>query len=193
MSRERKKGEGLMSSPSTGAPDDSFHNRLNRVAEVRVPNEEARPVISVLPDWKAAFVIPIGIGSAILVGMLSVIAVRVGFFHATGAAMIGNNPNMLMAIETVVAMIASFVLFFLFPYKGTQYNFLQFFGVVIMISMMHNLVHKAPGLFGLAFSPEWTETVTIVTEPNSFFVRGQSVLFVTPDKKAKVLPPVNRG
>ena len=182
-----------MSSPSTGAPDNSFHDRLNRVAEVREPLERDKPVINILPDRKAAMIGPIGIGLAILVGMFSVIAVRIAFFHATGAAMIGDNPSMMMVIETVAAMIASFLIFFALPFKGPQFNFLQFLGVVIMISMMHNLVHKAPGIFGLAFSPEWTQAVTTVTEPNSFFVRGQSVLFMTPEKKEKTLPPVRRG
>lgn len=182
----------MSGAPSAG-PNNSFHERLNRVAEVRAPQEEIQPVVDILPDWKASFVGPLGIASAVLVGMLTVVAVRAGFYHVTGAAMIGENPNMMMAIETGAALVASFLVFLLFPYRGAQYNFLQFLGVIIMISMMHNMVHKAPGVFSLAFSPEWTNIVTTVTEPNSFFVRGQSVPFIKEPATEKVLPRVRRG
>ncbi|NNE88205.1 MAG: hypothetical protein HKN27_09025 [Silicimonas sp.] len=182
-----------MSGAPAAGPNEDFHDRLNRVAEVREPREAARQPVSVLPDWKAAFVGPVGIGLAVLVGMLSVVAVRIAFFHINGAAMIGANPNVMMAMEAAAALFASFLVFLILPYKGAMYNFLQFLGVVVMISMMHNLVHKAPGVFSLAFSPQWTQTVTTVTEPNSFFVRGQSVPFIKEPKAEKTMPKVRRG
>ena len=182
----------MSGAPSAG-PNEGFRERLNRVAEVREPQDIAKQPVDVLPNWKATFVGPAGIGLALLMGMLSVVAVRAAFFHFNGAAMIGENPNMMMAMEAGAALLVSFIVFFVFPFKGAMYNFLQFLGVVVMISMMHNLVHKAPGVFSLAFSPEWTQTVTTVTEPNSFFVRGQSVPFIKEPEAEKVLPPVRRG
>lgn len=175
-----------MSGAPASGPDEKFQERVNR-ADVA-----PRAHVNLLPDWRAPFIGPLGIALAILMGMCAVIAVRVGMFHVTGSAMISDAPNVTMAIETATALFASLLFFFVFPYRGAQYNFFQFVGVVVMISMMHNVVHKVPGVFSLAFSPEWTETVTTVTEPNSFYVRGQSVPFIPEPKKEKTLPKVRR-
>ena len=176
-----------MSGAPASGPDEKFQDRVNRVGD----GAPARPVVSVLPDWRTPFIIPLGIALAILTGMIAVIAVRVGMFHVTGSAMVSDSPNVTMAIEALTALFSSLLFFYIFPFRGAQYNFFQFVGVVIMISMMHNLVHKAPSVFALAFSPEWTQVVTTVTEPNSFYVRGQSVPFI-PESNEKVLPTIRR-
>lgn len=176
-----------MSGAPASGPDEKFQDRVNRAAE----SGTARPVVSVLPDWRAPFIIPLGIALAILMGMVAVIAVRVGMYHVTGSAMISDSPNVTMGIEALTALFSSLLFFYVFPFRGAQYNFFQFVGVIVMISMMHNLVHKAPGVFALAFSAEWAETVTTQTEPNSFYVRGQSVPFV-PESTEKTLPKVRR-
>ena len=106
--------------------------------------------------------------------------------------MSSESPNITMAIEALTALFASLLFFYVFPYRGAQYNFFQFLGVVVMISMMHNMVHKVPSVFALAFSQEWTQTVTTQTEPNSFYVRGQSVPFVPEPKIEKTLPKIRR-
>lgn len=177
-----------MSGAPASGPDEKFHDRVNRAADPA----HVHPPVSLLPDWRAPFIIPLGIALAILMGMAAVVGVRVGMYHITGAAMVTETPNVTMAIEAATALFASLLLFFVFPFRGAQYNFFQFVGVIFMISMMHNLVHKVPGAFSLAFSPEWTETVTTVTEPNSFYVRGQSVPFVPEPKQEKVLPKIRR-
>ncbi len=179
-----------MSGAPASGPDEKFHDRVAHVADVTAAR--ARPPVSVLPDWRAPFIGPLGILLALLVGMTAVIAVRVGMFHVTGSAMVSDSPNVTMAIETATALFASLLVFFVFPYRGAQYNFFQFLGVIVMISMMHNFVHKVPGVFSLAFSPEWTETVTTVTEPNSFYVRGQSLPFIPEPKEEKTMPKVRR-
>ncbi|MEO9824305.1 MAG: hypothetical protein ABJF50_07820 [Paracoccaceae bacterium] len=177
-----------MSGAPASGPDEKFQDRVNRAAE----GATVRPVVSVLPDWRAPFIMPFGIALAILMGMIAVIAVRVGMFHVTGSAMISDSPNVTMGIEALTALFASLLFFYVFPFRGAQYNFFQFLGVVVMISMMHNLVHKVPSVFALAFSPEWAQTVTTQTEPNSFYVRGQSVPFVPEPKTKKALPKVRR-
>ena len=100
---------------------------------------------------------------------------------------------MTLAIETGAALLVSFLLFALLPYKGAAYKFVQFGGVVLMISMMHNAVHSAPGTFSALFSPEWTAAVQAKTEPNSLYLRGEVIPFVKPVEEEKVLPPVRRG
>ncbi|MEM8804410.1 MAG: hypothetical protein AAGF55_17965, partial [Pseudomonadota bacterium] len=85
----------------------------------------------------------------------------------------------------------SFILFALLPYKGIQYKFVQFAGVILMISMMHNAVHSSPGLFNAMFSPEWTAAVTEQTEPNSLYLRGEVIPFIKKDEEKK-LPTIRR-
>ena len=177
-----------MSGAPASGPDEKFQNRVNRVGD----GSSARAQVNILPDWRAPFIIPLGILLAVLTGMASVVVVRVGFFHVTGSALISNSPNVTMGIETLTALFASLLFFYVFPFRGAQYNFFQFLGVIFMISMMHNIVHKVPGPFSLAFSPEWTQIVTTVTEPNSFYLRGQSIPFVPEPEVEKTLPKVRR-
>jgi hypothetical protein len=124
--------------------------------------------------------------------MAAVVFVRIGLYHTTGSAMVSTSPNVTMGIEALTSLFTSLLVFYVFPFRGAQYNFFQFVGVMVMVPMMHNLVHKAPSAFSLAFSPEWTQTVTTVTEPNSFYVRGQSIPFVPEPEIEKTLPRIRR-
>ena len=166
-----------MSSPNSGKPNAGFHDRLNRVAERRAPHEAGRQPVDVLPDWKENASGPAGIVLAILVGILAVLVVRLVRFHFTGQAMVTDSPDMTMAMETAGAMALSLVVFFMLPWRGFQYKLLQFGGVVLMITTMHNAVHSTPGVFRLAFSSDWTDTVLANTEQGSMYVRGTSMPF----------------
>lgn len=178
-----------MSGAPTG-PNQSFQERLGRVAEQRAPFEELEPV-SVLPDIKSRFSGKFGLFAAVFIGLLAVVIVRIARFHFTGEAMIGGqNADLTLAIETGAALAVSFLIFALLPFKGVQFKFAQFGGVIVMISMMHNVVHQAPAVFSAMFSPEWTAAVTEQTEPNSLYLRGEVIPFVKEEKK---LPSVRRG
>lgn len=167
-----------MSSPQSSTPNSAFQNRLNRVAERRAPIEAERPEIDVLPDWKENASGPASYVAALLTGVVAVLAFRLVRFHFFGEALVTDSPNLTLALETAGALILSFAIFFLLPWKGIKYKFVQFGGVAVMALAMHNMVHSAPGLFSLAFSPEWTETVIASTEPSSLYVRGHSIPFV---------------
>lgn len=166
-----------MSSPQSVTPSSGFQSRLNRVAERRAPHEAARPQIDVLPDWRENARGPAGIAAAILCGILAVVIVRVARFHVMGVALVSDSPDLTLATEMGAALLLSFLMFMLLPWKGIQFRFLQFGGVALMALTMHNMVHSAPGLFRLAFSPEWTDRVLAETEASSMYVRGQSIPF----------------
>lgn len=176
-------------SGAPSGPNKSFQNRLARVEGFRPTPEDAAPV-SVLPDMKSRFSGKFALFFALAIGVLAVLFVRIARFHFSGEAMIGGHPDMTLAMETGAALVLSFVLFALLPYKGIQYKFVQFGGVILMISMMHNAVHSAPGVFNAMFSPEWTAAVTEQTEPNSLYLRGEVIPFV---KEEKAMPTVRRG
>ena len=178
-----------MSSSHAAAPDEGFQNRLTRVAERRAPHEAARPMVDVLPDWRANIREPMGMALALASGLVAVFVVRVIGYHAFGTAMIGDHPDLIMAAETVAALALAVAVFLLSPFRGYKFHLLQFAGVALMITTMHNMVHSAPGLFSLAFSPDWTEEVTGTTDPGSLYLRGQSLPFTTPaDDPAPAAP-----
>lgn len=177
-----------MSIAQSGGPNQSFNERLHRVAEHRAPIEAAKEPVEVLPDWQSRISGKVGLALALIVGLLSVLIVRIASYHLLGSAMISENADMTLAKESGAALVLSFALFMLFPYKGPQYKIVQLAGVLIMISMMHNAVHKAPGLFAALFSPEWASEVTSVTEPNSLYLRGEVIHFVKPEPVEEEVP-----
>lgn len=181
-----------MSSPQSATPNAGFNDRLNRVAERRAPHEAQRPQIEVLPDWRDNARGPAGIAAAIVTGILAVVVVRIARFHVMGVALVSDRPDLTLAIEMAASLILSFMIFMLLPWKGVQYRFLQFAGVALMALTMHNMVHSAPGLFRLVFSPEWTDRVLAETEPSSMYIRGHSVPFAGKIKEevAEVEEPV---
>ena len=164
-----------MSSPQSATPNAGFQDRLNRVAERRAPHEAARPQIDVLPDWKENARGPAGIAAALLAGILAVVIVRLARFHVMGVALVSDSPDITLAVEMGASLLLSFLIFLFLPWKGIQYRFLQFGGVALMTLTMHNIVHSSPGLFRLAFSPDWTDRVLAQTEPGSMYVRGHSI------------------
>ena len=166
-----------MSSPQSATPNPGFQDRLNRVAERRAPHEAARPQIDVLPDWRENARGPAGIAAAVLTGILAVVIVRLARFHIMGVALISDSPDVTLAVEMGASLLLSFLIFLFLPWKGIQYRFLQFGGVALMALTMHNMVHSSPGLFRLAFSPDWTDRVLAQTEPSSMYVRGHSIPF----------------
>jgi|GEM_PF-1941020 len=189
-----------MSSPQTGSPDSSFQNRLNRVAEKRAPIEAAKPEVAVLPDWKESIKHPSAIVGAALVGMLAVFVARYARYHLMGGSLAGDDADITMMIDGAIGVACSFVLFSALRFKGAEYKAAQTFGIFAMIMIMHNFVHAAPRVFNTVFSPQWTQEVIAMTEPNSILFRGATfVLYeekvsaeAASEEEAPALPKVRR-
>ena len=179
-----------MSSPvgDTG-PARSFESRLNRVEDARAPHEDGKPEVSVLPDWRRDVAANSGILVAVLIGLLAVLAVRVGLFHFTGTAMLSDTPDITLVLEAGAASILAVAVLMFFPFNGLKFKLVELAAVAVMITAMHNLVHTVPGVFSLAFSPEWTANVLAQTEPKSILLRGEVIPLTTEEK---VLPIVRR-
>lgn len=111
-----------------------------------------------------------GLLTAILIGCLAVFAVRLSLFHLTGSALIGFDPVITMALEMGTAIAFSFLVFVFLPFNGFAARMGQIMGVVLMMTLMHNAVHAAPGLFGTLFSKDWTEDVIAATKPRSVYI-----------------------
>lgn len=161
-------------SSTTGGPNSSFQDRLNRVAEARAPIEAAKPQVDLTPDWKTNIRYPLSLVGAALLGMLAVFIARYARFHLTGGALTGDDADLTMIIDGGLAAGCSFLLFGLLRFDGAEYKLAQTVGIVVMVCIMHNFVHAAPAVFDIVFSPEWTQDVIAYTEPKSILFRGVS-------------------
>lgn len=182
-----------MSSPmgQTGA-DRSFKSRVNRVEVAGAPFEQARAEISVLPDWKRDVAQKLEIPMAFLLGAIAVLIVRLIQFHQNGTALISATPDRTMAIEASAAVVLCIVAFLVLPFRGLPSLLAQFAGIAATIVLMHNVVHSAPGVFSLAFSPTWTEKVLASTEAKSIYFRGETIPIAPPSSAEKKMPTVLR-
>ncbi|MDJ0640383.1 MAG: hypothetical protein QNJ20_16280 [Paracoccaceae bacterium] len=183
-----------MSGPAA-APNQGFHNRLNRVAEVRAPIEAAKPEVPVLPDWKAHFRQPIALLAAVLAGAMAVAVTRYLRFYMTGGTLMGDDADTAMLIDAAMGATGAFLLVTMFQINGAYLKIAQILGAVAMVVGMHNAVHAAPWAFNLAFSTEWTRNVVTTTEPNSILFRGTSYVVYTPREATAepVVPVVRRA
>ena len=181
-----------MSSPAGGAPNQSFNDRLNRVAEARAPIEATKPHVPPIPDWKENFKYPAAIVGAAIVGMLAVFVARYVRFHMMGGTLAGDDPDITMMIDAGLGAACSFVLFSMLRFSGPEFKAAQTFGIAAMVMCMHNLVHAAPTAFNLLFSEEWTEEVTTFTEPNSILFRGVSFVIYETEEEARAAPVILR-
>jgi phosphatidylserine synthase len=125
--------------------------------------------------------------------MSVVVAVRLIRFHSTGTAMISDKPEITTGIEAGAAVVVSFLVFLLFPFRGARYVLLLLIGIGVATTTMHNAVHAKPEIFARLFSPAWTEEVVAATEPNSLLVLDQVIPIALPKKEEKVIPTVRRA
>ncbi len=161
-----------MSSRPISSRMPSFRSRLNRVAEARAPYEAERPEVSVLPDWKQHFRLPMAIFAAMIVGALAVLAVRYARLQYMGGGFAGQNPDVTMAIDVGAAFAIAFILFALARKSGLLLAAGHLVGVFAMIGFMHNVAHTAPQLFASIYSAPWTTEIASASEPGSLYFRG---------------------
>ncbi|MBV1903576.1 MAG: hypothetical protein KUG58_08075 [Marinosulfonomonas sp.] len=168
MDQEQKKnfGERLKRISKGGA---------NTTAQVYVgPVEEAKVRRQAdAGDLSSSMQYPLWIIGAVILGAGSVVLSRLVRFQVTGGALAGENSDLLMIVDGVVAL--TFVIAFrsMLGVNGLSMKLAKIVGVVAMIGLMHSLVHEAPGAFAKVFSPVWVNEVIATTKPRSvLFLRG---------------------
>ncbi len=180
-----------MSGQSGGTPDRGFQDRIHRMQERRAPIEAARPHIDVLPDWRENIRYPATLVGMAFLGMFAVFFARYARFHLMGGSLTGQEPDITMVIDAVLAGVAGVVIFMAIGLttrdsnRGERRSMFSLgalgdnpvkaalvVGIAIMIGAMHNMVHSMPKVFGVVFSQEWTEDVIAYSEPGSIYFRG---------------------
>jgi hypothetical protein len=119
---------------------------------------------------------PMSIIGAFMVGVFAVFATRFIRFTMMGGELTGENADLWMVVDGVLAIGIVISLRSVFRFGGKALETAKTVGIVAMILTMHNFVHIVPGFFGSVFSPEWTTQIIETTKPNSFLFRGISFM-----------------
>ena len=161
---------------------DAFSERLARLgaehsARADMQTQQAKAAQGSRPEWVTNLAYPGSIVGACILGLLSVVISRYCMFHITGAPDPDADPDLTMIVDGALAFGIAFVLRMAFMMTDKVHLASKTVGIWIALTCMHNLVHDYPGLWSTAFSEEWVERTTEMTEPRSFYFRGYSFLF----------------
>lgn len=180
-----------------------FQNRLNRIAaggpntmgqvyvgpaETSSSTKNGKGKSKAGPDVLDNVLYPMSIIGAFMVGVFAVFATRFIRFHMLGGELTGENADLWMILDSVIAIGIVISLRSVFRFGGKALETAKTVGIVAMILMMHNFVHIAPGFFGSVFSPEWTSEVIATTKPKSFLFRGVSFIIGDYEEPQAPLP-----
>ncbi|MEL7093335.1 MAG: hypothetical protein AAFN94_16525 [Pseudomonadota bacterium] len=158
---------------------DVFGERLSRLAEthtirVETQTQQAAAKQGRTPQWLRNLGYPASIVGACLLGILAVALSRYCMFHITGVPDPNGDPDMTMIVDGALAFAIAFVLRMMFWMTDKVHLIAKTVGIWIALITMHNLVHDFPAVWSAAFSPEWVEITTRMTEPRTLYFRGLS-------------------
>ena len=128
------------------------------------------------PEVVGNILYPMSIIGAFLIGAFAVLLTRFIRFHMAGGDLTGENADIFMIIDTVIAVGIVISLRSVFRFGGKALETAKTVGIVAMVLTMHNFVHLAPATFGKVFSPEWSEQIVENTLPKSILFRGVSMV-----------------
>ena len=169
-----------MSMRSTSRAIRSFQSRLNIVAAQRATHDEGVTEVSVLPDWKAHFRVPLAIAGAFCVGLLAVLAARTFRGDMVGGTFVGENPDTSMLMDGGLALLAATVMCVLLRYRHLFCMVGTAAGVVLALIISHNLAHYSPMISNMVYGDDWTEELVAASEPGSVYFRGSYVTVLQP-------------
>ncbi|WP_299650870.1 hypothetical protein [uncultured Tateyamaria sp.] len=161
---------------------DVFAARLARLNETHTQHqtrqsEAAAAARGRTPDWVRNLAYPGSIVGALFVGIFTVVLSRYAMFHVNGAPDPNVDPDLTMLMDGGLAIAIAFVLRSALNLTTKEHLAAKTVGIWVALTCMHNLVHAYPGVWTVAFSPEWVDRTTSITEPRSFYVRGFTFSF----------------
>ncbi|WP_299047931.1 hypothetical protein [uncultured Tateyamaria sp.] len=156
---------------------DIFAERLARLNETHAERDARQRAAAQVarghtPDWVRNMVYPGSIVGALVVGILTVVLSRYALFHVNGAPDPNADADMTMLMDGGLALAIAFVLRSALNLKAKEHLAAKTVGIWVALTCMHNLVHAYPSAWAVAFSPEWVDRTTEMTDPKSFYVRG---------------------
>lgn len=170
--------------------NSQFQERLNRISaggpnttgQVYVGPPEAmtdrkgRKIRSSAgPDALDNILYPMSMIGAFLVGVFAVFLTRLGRFYLLDGSLTGENADLWMVFDSVIAIGFVIILRSVFRAKRKALEVAKAIGVIATVLTMHIFVHMMPGFFSSVFSPEWTQQVIATTEKNAALTHQFSV------------------
>lgn len=158
---------------------DAFAERLARLGaehavRADVQTQKAHATRGPRPDWVTNLGYPASVIGACALGLLSVVLSRYCMFHINGVPDPDADPDLTMIVDGALAFAIAFVLRMAFHMSDKVHLAAKTVGIWIALTCMHNLVHDYPGVWAAAFSDQWVQRTTDMTEPRSFYIRGYS-------------------
>ncbi|NNF23986.1 MAG: hypothetical protein HKN63_04180 [Rhodobacteraceae bacterium] len=182
IQRIKTGGAGTMGEILVGPPDEE------EVLGRKKSGKKSKKPVSALPSWRDNIKYPLTIAGVFIFGMAAVFVARYVRFHMMGGSLAGDDPDLAMILDFVMAGAVTFFLTSLLNTRGSEFTLAKTAGIAVMIATMHNMVHFQPTAFGKVFSPEWVEEVVYVTEPNSVLFRGISFVVGEPRTETPPMP-----
>ena len=164
---------------------DVFAARLARLDGAQTQLKDSQKVAAQtargrVPEWVRNMGYPGSLVGAFLIGILTVLLSRYVMFHLNGVPDPDADADMTMLIDGGLAAVLAFMIRSALNMTSKEHLACKAAGIWIALTGMHNAVHAFPTVWATAFSPEWVERTTEMTEPRSFYISGVS--FVIGDK-----------
>ncbi|MEE9427765.1 MAG: hypothetical protein V3V25_06405 [Paracoccaceae bacterium] len=136
--------------------------------------------------------LPVSLITGLIIGASAVLLSRFLRFKLTGGSIAGNDADITMVTDIVVAITIAILLRIIFRFKSKIHGVAKLTGVTATVLLMHNVVHVAPGIFEQVYSPNWVKQVVANTQANSILVAGVSYEFPVPkDSEVKISALIN--
>jgi hypothetical protein len=98
-------------------------------------------------------------------------------FFVLGISAEGSYSDVVLVANGLCAVAIAVLIGQLLRLSGLSHLTAQSLGVIAALCLMHNIVHQAPEISDMLFSPQWTAQIVSSTEPLSLQFRDLSLTF----------------
>ena len=109
---------------------------------------------------------------ALATGALSFVGAEYAVFAVGDLPEEFSNPDYVLAGQSVIALVLVFIARLFLSLTTKTHLLLSVLGIAAAMSLMHNLVHMAPGQFAGVFSQGWVDEIRATTQPNTLHFRN---------------------
>lgn len=116
-----------------------------------------------------------GIMTSLLLGVVALMAARLVRWQVLGIQDGGSAADTLLLIDLGLAALIVFLVGGMIGQKTAKHMIAQTAGIGLALMSMHNLVWLMPNQFGQVYGQAYVDQVRATTEPNSIYLRGESI------------------
>lgn len=116
-----------------------------------------------------------GMMMGLFLGMIALVGARWVRINQLALEETGPSSDSILMIDFGIAAVAIFLLGGMIGQKTFKHMVAQVAGIAFAIVTMHNLVWLMPEEFGQVFGQAYVDQVRATTEPNSIYLRGESI------------------